>query len=150
MTRAAFAAGAAVLLLMMAAVPVSASSTQHLSGGGTATISQVAFNVTIEGSAASGSFNCLMAGRSAGVLSDFGLFHLMKVQAEPTVATVTGSRVSFSGPGFLIMDGSTKMRIHVSVWADVATQEFRLAVLELGAAGLMPPEKMLTGNFELR
>jgi hypothetical protein len=142
--------GMAVLQLMLAAAPVSAASTQHLSGGGTASISQVAFNVSIDGSGgASGSFNCLMAGRSAFVLPAFGLSHLMKVQAEPTAAKVTGSVVNFSGPGFLIMDGNTKMRIHVSVWADVATQQFRLAVVELGAAGLMPPEKMLTGNFEL-
>jgi hypothetical protein len=151
MTRAAVAAGVAVLLLMMAAVPVSAASTQHLSGGGTATISQVAFNVTIEaGGGASGSFNCLMAGRSGWVLPPFGLSHLMKVHAEPTAATVTGNRVSFSGPGFLIMDGKTKMPIHVSVWADVATQKFRLAVVELAAKGIMPEETMQTGHFELR
>jgi hypothetical protein len=47
------------------------------------------------------------------------------------------------------MDGNTKMPIHVSVWANVATQKFRLAVVEFGAAGLMPVETMLTGNFEL-
>jgi hypothetical protein len=139
--------GMAALQLMMAAVPVSAASTQHLSGGGTATISQVAFNVTIEGSAASGSFNCLMAGRSAFVLPAFGLSHLMKVQAEPTAAGVKGSVVTFSGPGFLIMDGNTKMPIHVHVWADVALQQFRLTVDEVGK---MPLETMLTGHFELR
>src|SRR5258708_3284979 len=94
--------GMAVLQLMLAAPPVSAASTQHLSGGGTATISQVAFNVTIEaGGGASGSFNCLMAGRSGWVLSAFGLSHLMKVQAEPPAAKVSGSVVTFSGPGFL-------------------------------------------------
>lgn len=139
--------GMVVPLLIVVAAPVSAASTQHLSGGGTATISQVAFNVTIEGLAASGSFNCLMAGRSAWVLPPFGLSHLMKVQAEPTAATVTGTKVSFSGPGFLIMDGSTKMPIHVRVWADVATQQFQLTVVEVGT---MPKETMLTGHFELR
>src|SRR2546421_228292 len=147
MRKAALPGGLAVLLLMMAAAPVSASSTRHLSGGGTATISQVAFNVTIEGSAASGTFNCLMAGRSAGVLPLFNLSHLMKVQAHPTEAMVTGTIVHFSGPAFLIMDGKTKMQIHVMVWANVATQHFQLTVVEVGA---MPEETMLTGHFELR
>ena len=147
MRRAALPAGLAVLLLVIAAAPVSASSARHLSGGGTATISQVALNVTIEGSAASGTFNCLMAGRSAWVLPPFGLSHLMKVQAQPTAATVTGTIVHFSGPGFLIMDGKTKMQIHVMVWANVATQHFQLTVVEVGA---MPEETMLTGHFELR
>ena len=69
MNRAVPAVGVALLLLIVAAAPVSAASSRHLSGGGTATISQVAFNVTIDGSGgASGSFNCLMAGRSAFVL----------------------------------------------------------------------------------
>jgi hypothetical protein len=138
----------AVLLLVLAAAPVSASTTQHLSGGGTASISQVAFNVTIDGSGgASGSFNCLMAGRSAFVLPPFKLAHLMKVQAQPTAATVTGTIVHFSGPGFLIMDGKPKMQIHIMVWANVATQHFLLTVVEVGA---MPEETMLTGHFDLR
>jgi len=147
MKRALLAFGMAEVLLILAAAPVSAASSQHLSGGGTAAISQVAFNVTIDGSAASGSFNCLMAGRSAGVLSGFHLSHLMKVQAEPTAGKVTGSVVTFSGPGFLIMDGNTKMAIHVQVRADVATQQFQLTVVEVKA---MPVETMLTGHFELR
>src|SRR5947209_6394261 len=118
MNRAVPAVGVALLLLIVAAAPVSAASSRHLSGGGTATISQVAFNVTIDGSGgASGSFNCLMAGRSASVLPAFNLSHLMKVQAQPTAATVTDTIVHFSGPGFLIMDGKPKMHIHVSVWA---------------------------------
>jgi len=147
MRRAALPGGLAVLLLVIAAAPVSASSTRHLSGGGTATISQVAFNVTIEGSAASGTFNCVMAGRSAGVLPPFGLSHLMKVQAHPTAASVTGTKITFSGPGFLIMDGNRKMQIHIVVRANVATQHFQLTVVEVGA---MPEEWMLTGHFELR
>jgi len=147
MRRAALPGGLAVLLLVIAAAPVSASSTRHLSGGGTATMSQVAFNVTIEGSAASGTFNCLMAGRSAWVLPPFGLSHLMKVQAHPTAASVTGTKITFSGPGFLIMDGNRKMQIHVVVLANVATQHFQLTVVEVGA---MPEEWMLTGHFELR
>ena len=135
---------------MAVAPPVSAASSHHLSGGGTATISQVAFNVTFDSSGkASGSFNCLMAGRSAFVLGQFGLKHLMKVQAQPTAVVVplTGSVVTFSGPGFLIMDGKTQMQIHVRVWANVATQHFLLTVDEVGA---MPEETMLTGHFELR
>src|SRR3989442_15178312 len=104
----AFLTGGLTVLLMMSAPPVSAASSHHLSGGGTATISQVAFNVTYDTSGkASGSFNCLMAGRSAFVLGAFGLQHLMKVQAQPTAARVDAktSIVTFSGPGFLIMDG---------------------------------------------
>ena len=149
MTKAVLASGLAVLLLI-AAAPVAAASSRHLSGGGTATISQVAFNVTIEGSGASGSFNCLMAGRSAWVLPAFGLSHLMKVQAQPTAATVTGTIVHFSGPGFLIMDGSKTQPIHVSVLADVATQHFQLTVVVGGVTMPTPDEHMLTGHFELR
>ncbi|TMD29924.1 MAG: hypothetical protein E6I92_00030 [Chloroflexi bacterium] len=130
----------------MGAVPATAASSLHLGGGGTATISQVAFNVTIDGSgAASGTFNCLMAGRSAFVLSGFGLHHLMKVQAKPSAGSVEGSMVRFSGPGLLIMDGSTPQPIHVRVWADVATQSFQLTVGEVG----MPVETMASGGFEL-
>ena len=150
MSRAVTAVGLAVLLLVLAAAPVSASTTQHLSGGGTASISQLAFNVTIDGSGvASGTFNCLMAGRSAFVLPAFKLSHLMKVQAHPTAATVDAktSVVTFSGPGVLIMDGKTKMQIHVMVRANIATQHFQLTVVEVGA---MPEETMLTGHFELR
>jgi hypothetical protein len=140
--------GGLLAVLMAAAPPVYAASDLHLSGGGTATISQVAFNVTIEASgAASGSFNCLMAGRSAFVLPAFGLAHLMKVQAEPTAATAAGGTVHFSGPGLLIMDGSKTRPIHVRVWADVATQNFQLTVVEVGS---MPVEQMQTGHFELR
>lgn len=140
--------GGLLALLLMAAPPVYAASDRHLGGGGTATISQVAFNVTIETSgAASGSFNCLMAGRSAFVLSGFGLAHLMKVQAEPTAATVTGSTVRFSGPGFLIMDGRKTQPIHISVWANVTTQKFQLTVVGIGS---MPIETMHTGHFDLR
>ena len=142
MKKASLIGSLAVLLLILSAAPVSAASSLHLSGGGTATISQVAFNVTIEGSAASGSFNCLMAGRS-----EFGSLHLMKVQAEPTAATVTGTKVSFSGPGFLIMDGDKTQPIHVQVMADVLTQQFQLTVVNVMK---MPAEKMLTGHFELR
>ena len=135
---------------MAVAPPVSAASSHHLSGGGTATISQVAFNVTFDSSGkASGSFNCLMAGRSAFVLGAFGLKHLMKVQAQPTAVVVplTGSVVTFSGPGFLIMDGKTQLQIHVLVWANVATQQFQLTVVEVGA---MPVETMQTGQIDLR
>ena len=148
MNRAVPAVGVALLLLIVGAAPVSAASSRHLSGGGTATISQVAFNVTIDGSGgASGSFNCLMAGRSAWVLPPFGLSHLMKVQAQPTAATVTGTIVHFSGPGFLIMDGKNKQSVLVNVWADVANQQFQLTVVGVGT---MPIENMLTGRFRLR
>ena len=146
--KAALTAGLSLLLLLVASVPAQAQSDLHLSGGGTATISQVAFNVGIGASgAASGSFNCLMAGRSAFVLPALGLSHMMKVHAEPSAATVTGSTVHFSGPGFLIMDGSKTQPIHISVWANAATQNFQLTVVGVGT---MPQEHMLTGHFELR
>jgi hypothetical protein len=138
---------AAVGGLLLGAVPATAASSFHLGGGGTATISQVAFNVTIDGAGgASGTFNCLMAGRSAFVLSDFGLNHVMKVQAKPSAGSVDGSIVSFSGPGFLILDGSTTLSIHVKVRADVATQRFQLTVVEVGP---LPEEHMVSGGFEL-
>jgi hypothetical protein len=139
--------GDALVLLVMAAAPVSAASELHLAGGGTASISQVAFNVSIEaGGAATGSFNCLMAGRSAFVLGAFNLSHLMKVQVHPDTAKVDHSIVTFSGPGFLIMDGRTQS-IHVEVWTDVAAQQFKLTVDGIGS---MPVETMQTGHFELQ
>jgi len=140
--------GGAVALLLMAAAPVSAASGLHLTGGGTASISQVAFNVSIEaGGAATGSFNCLMAGRSSSVLGAFGLSHLMKVQVHPDTAKAEGAMVEFSGPGFLIMDGGKTQPIHVEVSADVVAQQFQLTVDGIGS---MPVETMQTGGFELR
>lgn len=121
----------------------------HLTGGGTATFSQLAVNVAIDSSgSASGSFECLMAGRSAWVLPPFGLAHNMIVHATPTAATVTGSVVTFTGPGRLTMDGKTKVNpIHVSVTVDVAAQSFELTVVEVGPMG---PEEMLSGKLALR
>lgn len=128
-----------------------ASTAGHLSGGGTASISQVAFNVNVNGSGgASGSFECLMAGRSAFVLSAMGLAHIMQVHATPATGSISGSLVTFFGPGELIMDNGQHMAIHVSVWANVATQQFELSVLELGAAGVMPPETFVSGAISLR
>jgi hypothetical protein len=146
--RATCIASVAAALLAITATPVSASSGMHLSGGGTATISQVAFDVSIEGSGtASGSFNCLMAGRSSSVLGAFGLSHLMKVQIHPDAATAQGAMVEFSGSGFLITDGGKTRSIHAEVSADVATQQFQLTVDGIGS---MPVETMETGGFELR
>src|SRR5256885_15786647 len=108
MRRAALPGGLAVLLLVNAAAPVSASSARHLSGGGTATISQVALNVTIEGSAASGTFNCLMAGRSAWVLPPFRLSHLIKGEGHPATAAGTGRNLPFLRPRFPVLGGKTK------------------------------------------
>jgi hypothetical protein len=145
--RGALSLGMVLSLFALAAPPVVASTERHLSGGGTATISQVAFNVTIEGgTAASGSFNCLMAGRSAFVLGAFGLEHLMKVEAHPTAASVTRTTVSFSGPGFLIMDGNIKQAVEIGVVANASTQQFQLTVVGVGT---MPVEHMLTGHFQL-
>jgi hypothetical protein len=125
-----------------------ATRTAHLSGGGTASISQVAFNVSLGGSgSASGSFTCLMAGRSSFVLGAFGLAHIMHVQATPTAGSISGSTVSFSGPGKLIMDNGRHQPVEVSVWANVATQQFQLTVVGIGS---MPVETFVSGGISLR
>jgi len=94
--------------LATAGSPSAANGSWHLSGGGTADLSQVAFNVRIDGSGdAKGSFECLMAGRSAWTLPGFGLTRNMIVHAWPTEGRlVTSSRVEFTGPGQLIADGA--------------------------------------------
>jgi len=140
------------VVLATALICVTSSATAatagHLSGGGTASISQVAFNVTIDGTGgASGSFECLMAGRSSFVLGAFGLAHIMQVHATPTAGTISGSLVSFSGPGKLIMDGGQHMSVDVTVWANVATQQFQLTVVQVGA---MPVENFVSGGISLR
>ena len=142
-------AGVAVAL----AAPGALAASSHLAGGGTASVgelafSQVAINVAFgESGSASGSFNCLMAGRSAFVLGAFNLAHIMKVQATPAMGSVSGSIATFSGPGFLIMDGGQRMNIDVSVWVNVATQEFQLTVAQVGA---MPVETFASGGVSLR
>ena len=60
---------------------------------------------------------------------------------------MTGSITSFSGPGFLIMDGGQHMNIDVSVWIDLATQQFQLTVIQVGA---MPVETFSSGGVSLR
>lgn len=138
----------AATVCLCASQSATAATTAHLSGGGTASISQLAFNVRIDGSGgATGSFECLMAGRSAFVLGAFGLSHIMQVHATPTAGSISGSVVSFSGPGMLIMDGGQHQPIHVSVWANVATQQFQLTVVEVGA---MPVETFMSGGISLR
>ncbi len=125
-----------------------AATAGHLSGGGTATISQVAFNVSVDGSGgASGSFDCLMAGRSSFVLGAFGLSHIMHVHATPTAGSISGSTVSFSGPGKLIMDGGQHQSLEVTVWANIATQQFDLTVVGIGS---MPVETFVSGGISLR
>jgi hypothetical protein len=144
------AAVAAVLAtaLICSAPSASAATTGHLAGGGTASISQVAFNVNIDGSGnASGSFECLMAGRSAFVLGAFGLEHIMQVHATPTAGSISGSVASFSGPGELIADGGQHQPIEVSVWANVATQQFQLTVAGIGS---MPVETFVSGRISLK
>jgi len=144
------ALGLLVVLVAVLAAPAQARpGTMHLTGGGTATFSQLAVNVAIDPSgSASGSFECLMAGRSAFVLPPFGLAHSMIVHATPTAASLSGSVVTFTGPGRLTMDGKQKVDpIHVSVTVDVATQSFELTVVEVGPMGV---EQMLSGGLALR
>jgi hypothetical protein len=143
---------AAVAITLATACTVSASATAatagHLSGGGTASISQVAFNVQVDGSGgASGSFECLMAGRSSAVLTTFNLAHIMQVHATPTAGTISGSVVTFSGPGKLIMDNGRHQSIEITVWANVATQQFQLTVAGIGS---MPVETFESGGVSLR
>jgi hypothetical protein len=134
-----------------------ARTTTHLSGGGTASVggapfSQVAMNVAFGSSgSASGNFNCLMAGRSKAVLPGFGLKHIMKVHATPTKGSVSGTIATFSGPGFLIMDGGQHANIEVSVWVNVATQQFQLTVLKLAPSPVvLPTETFSSGGVRLR
>ena len=139
---AALAAGA------LLAAPDSAPADARLSGGGTADISQVAMTVAVTDSgAASGSFLCLMAGRSAFALAPFGLERVMAVRATPTSGSVSGSLVTFSGPGRLILDGRQRIDVHVAAWVDVAAQKFELTVVGVGT---LPVESLLTGQFALR
>jgi hypothetical protein len=136
-----------VVLGLAPAGAFAAPNAHHLSGGGTASISQVAMNVSINGSgSASGSFECLMAGRSGFVLGDFGLVHNMIVHATPSSGSVAGSVVTFAGTGRLTLDGSQHMNIHVQVSADVATQSFQLTVVEVGT---LPVETLLSGHIAL-
>jgi hypothetical protein len=142
------AAYAALAVVVLAAPAQAGAGTMHLTGGGTATFSQLAMNVAIDPSgSASGSFECLMAGRSAFVLPSFILAHNMIVHATPTAASVVGSVVTFTGPGRLTMDGTQKMDIHVSVTVDVAAQSFELTVVEVGPMGI---EYMRSGKLALR
>ena len=140
------AAALAASALLVA--PESSLADARLSGGGTADISQVAMTVAVTDSgAATGSFLCLMAGRSAFALAPFGLERVMAVRATPTSGSVSGSLVTFSGPGRLILDGRHKVDVQVVAWVDVATQTFQLTVVGVGT---LPVESLLTGHFALR
>lgn len=136
------------LLLATAGSLPAANGSWHLSGGGTADLSQVAFNVRIDGSgSAKGSFECLMAGRSAWTLPAFGLSRNMIVHAWPTEGLVSGSLVTFEGPGQLVADGQKIAPIRVEVWADVSTQQFKLNIVGLGGP---PVETIETGHISLK
>ena len=136
---------AAAVGLLVAPAPALGA---RLSGGGAADISQVAMTVAVgDSGAASGSFLCLMAGRSAFALAPFGLAHVMAVEATPTSGSVSGTVVSFSGPGVLILDGSQRVAVDVEVWVDAATQTFQLTVLGVGT---LPVETLLAGRLTLR
>ena len=139
---------AALVAGALLAAPDSALATARLSGGGTADISQVAMTVAVADSgAASGSFLCLMAGRSAFALAPFDLEHVMAVRATPTSGSISGSVVTFSGPGRLILDGRQRVDVDVVVWVDVATQTFQLTVVDVAT---LPVESLLTGRLALR
>lgn len=138
---------------LAATAPAVAGHTAHLHGGGTATISQVAFNVRFDGSgSASGSFECLMAGRSSFVLQDFGLVHIMAVHVWPDAGSVSGTLATFSGRAHLILDKGPALDVDADVWADTATQSFQLTLFgdPLPPGGVTPGiETMVTGGFSL-
>jgi len=137
----------AAVLSLAPAKAVATPNVHHLSGGGTASISQVAMNVSVAASgSASGSFECLMAGRSGFVLGDFGLVHNMIVHATPSTGSVAGSVVTFAGTARLTLDGRQHMDVHVQVWADVATQSFQLTVVEIGT---LPVETLASGHIAM-
>jgi hypothetical protein len=141
------------LALALFGQPAVAGTAEHLNGGGAASVgqtafSQVAFNVSIDAAGtASGSFECLMAGRSVGVLAPFRLAHNMMVHATPTSGSVNGPIVTFTGPARLTLDGSTKMNVDVQVWVDVATQQFQLTVVDLGLT--MDVETLTSGRISM-
>src|SRR5204863_269566 len=93
-------AACAVLTIVVLAAPAQARpGTMHLTGGGTATFSQLAVNVVIYPSgSASGSLECLMAGRSAFVLPPFGLAS-GTIAVHPNSASVEGEFTAMSGGG---------------------------------------------------
>lgn len=142
------------ILGLVAAAPARAAPAARLNGGGTATISQVAFNVSFDGAgSASGSFECLMAGRSGFVLADFGLAHIMAVHVWPGAGSVDGSVATFSGRAHLLLDKGPALDVEAEVWADAATQRFQLTLFggPLPPGGVTPGiETMVTGGFSLR
>jgi hypothetical protein len=144
----------AAVLLVAATAPALAAPAAHLQGGGAATISQVAMNVKFDAAgSASGSFECLMAGRSAFVLPAFGLVHIMAVHVWPDAGSVSGSVAAFSGPAHLILDKGPALDVEAVVSADAATQSFQLTLFggPLPPAGVTPGiETMVKGTFSLR
>jgi hypothetical protein len=142
------------ILGLVAAAPALAAPAARLNGGGTATISQVAFNVSFDGAgSASGSFECLMAGRSGFVLPDFGLAHIMAVHVWPGAGSVSSSVVRFSGRAQLLLDKGPALDVEAEVSADAATQRFQLTLLgdPLPPGGVTPGiETMVKGGFSLR
>ncbi len=137
-----------LVCFLLGAAPITAASPVHrVSGGGTATLSQVAMGVSIDGTLASGSFECLMAGRSKFALAPFGLSHIMAVHASPTEGSLSGSVARFAGPARLVMDNGQSLDVHVHVWVDGPTQQFQLTVDEIGT---IPTETLLTGHITVR
>ena len=142
------------VLGLIAVAPAVAVRSAHLHGGGTASISQVAFNVSFDGAgSASGSFECLMAGRSSFVLPAFGLVHIMAVHVWPDAGSVSGSLATYSGPAHLILDKGPALDVDADVWADTATQSFQLTLFggPLPLGGVTPGiETIVKGGFSLR
>jgi hypothetical protein len=80
----------------------------------------VAMNVAFDGvGGASGGFECLTAGRSAYVLGDFNLAHIMAVRATPTRGDTGVSSASFSGPAKRVMDNGTYLSVRIGVTVDM-------------------------------
>ena len=141
------------VLGLIAAAPAVAARPSHLHGGGSASISQAAFNVRFDvAGSASGSFECLMAGRSSFVLPTFGLVHIMAVHVWPDAGSVSGSLATYSGLAQLILDKGPALKVEADVWADTATQSFQLTLFgdPLPPGGVTPGiETMAKGGFSL-
>jgi hypothetical protein len=64
-----------------------------------------------EAGRASGSFECLMAGRSAFALADFGLEHIRAVYATPTIGSVNGQLKGLAGGRLEVVTGG-QVNVH--------------------------------------
>ena len=138
---------------------VSAENFVHVTGGGTGTFdgtnpgSQFGMGVLIAlGGSAQGSFNCVMAGRSA-----FGDLHLMKVNGKVDSGTVGSGTATFSGSGTLHVNNlKDDVTFVVTVIHDggPGVGQFQLTVSGIDIAAFpavvaFPPETVFSGQVKI-